>query len=204
MSKEEPMLWKGKSVVLGVTGGIAAYKAATIASMLRQAGAEMHVVMTEHATQFVTPLTFQTLSRNRVILGMFEPSAEWEIEHVTLADRADLVLIAPATANIIGKIASGIADDSLSTLVMSTRAPVVLAPAMNVHMYENPIVQANLRKLQELGYFFVDPATGPLACGYEGKGRLAEPEEIVRQSEQVLVRNQKPHPRARRGTPRRK
>ena len=198
------MLWKGKTVVLGVTGGIAAYKAATITSMLRQAGAEVHVVMTEHATRFVTPLTFQTLSQNRVVADMFEPTADWEIEHVALADRADLVLIAPATANIIGKIAAGIADDSLSALVMSTRAPVVIAPAMNVHMYENPIVQANLRKLEELGYIFVEPDTGPLACGYEGKGRLAEPEEILRQAEQVLVRHQKPRPRARRGTPRRK
>jgi phosphopantothenoylcysteine decarboxylase/phosphopantothenate--cysteine ligase len=173
------MDWSAKTVVLGVSGGIACYKAAAIASALRQQGADVHVVMTRNAAEFVTPLTFETLSRNRVVVGMFDEKLEWEIDHIALADRADMVIIAPATANVIGKIAGGIADDSLTALVMATRAPVLIAPSMNVHMYENPIVQANVAKLRDLGYHFVDPAEGMLACGYEGKGRLAEPEDIV-------------------------
>ena len=180
------MDWSGKTIVLGVRGGIAAYKAAALTSALRHQGADVHVVMTLNAAEFVTPLTFQTLSQNRVVLEMFDDEPEWEIDHVALADRADVVIIAPATANIIGKIAAGIADDSLSTLVMSTQAPVVIAPAMNVHMYENPIVQGNIARLRELGYHFVDPAEGALACGYEGKGRMAEPEDIIARAAEVV------------------
>ena len=180
------MDWSGKTVVLGVSGGIAAYKAAALTSGLRHQGADVHVVMTHNAAAFITPLTFQTLSQNRVVLEMFEDKAEWEIDHVALADRADVVIIAPATANIIGKIAAGIADDSLSAVVMSTRAPVLIAPSMNVHMYENPIVQGNIARLRELGYHFVDPGEGVLACGYEGKGRLVEPEDIIARAAEVL------------------
>ena len=180
------MDWSGKTVVLGVSGGIAAYKAAALTSSLRQQGADVHVVMTRNAAEFVTPLTFQTLSQNRVVLEMFDDKAEWDIDHIVLADRVDVVIIAPATANIIGKIAAGIADDSLSTLVMSTRAPILIAPSMNVHMYENPIVQSNIAKLREHGCHLVEPAEGMLACGYEGKGRLAEPEDIIARAAEIL------------------
>ena len=170
---------KGKKIVLGVTGGIAAYKAAEHVRELVRAGAKVHVVMTQSAQAFVTPLTFQTLSGNPVITELFSLIQESEIGHISLADRADVLVIAPATANIIGKIASGIADDMLTTIVMATKAPVLLAPAMNVHMWENAICQENIEKLRSRGYHFVDPESGELACGYEGKGRLAEVSAIV-------------------------
>jgi len=170
---------KGKKIVLGVTGGIAAYKAAELVRELVRAEAEVHVVMTRSAQAFVTPLTFQTLSGNKVITELFSLIEESEIGHISLADRAEVLVIAPATANIIGKIASGIADDMLTTIVMATRAPVLLAPAMNVHMWENPICQENIHKLLSRGYHFIDPESGELACGYEGKGRLAEIPAIV-------------------------
>jgi len=165
----------GKNIVLGVTGGIAAYKAVEIVSRLKKAGASVHVIMTEGATKFVTPLTFRELSANPVAVKMWEEPKTWNVEHIALATLADLFLIAPATANIIGKIANGIADDMLSTTVMATKAPVILAPAMNTNMYLNPITQQNLAKLASLGYHFIEPGTGMLACGVEGPGRLAEP-----------------------------
>ncbi len=163
-----------KCIIVGVTGGIAAYKVPDLISKLVKAKAEVHVIMTESATKFITPLSLQTISRNPVISGMFDTPGEWEVQHVSLADRADLLLVVPATANIIGKVCAGIADDMLSTTIMATRAPVVFAPAMNVNMYENPLVQANIAKLKSHGYRFIEPATGLLACGYEGKGRLPE------------------------------
>ncbi|WP_312517472.1 bifunctional phosphopantothenoylcysteine decarboxylase/phosphopantothenate--cysteine ligase CoaBC [Anaerospora sp.] len=169
----------GKNIVLGVTGGIAAYKAVEIVSRLKKAGASVHVIMTEGATKFVTPLTFRELSANPVAVKMWEEPKTWNVEHIALATLADLFLIAPATANIIGKIANGIADDMLSTTVMATKAPVILAPAMNTNMYLNPITQQNIAKLASLGYHFIEPGTGMLACGVEGPGRLAEPSRIV-------------------------
>ncbi|MHB8170068.1 MAG: bifunctional phosphopantothenoylcysteine decarboxylase/phosphopantothenate--cysteine ligase CoaBC [Thermincolia bacterium] len=168
-----------KCIVVGVTGGIAVYKAAEVVSRLGKLGAEVHVIMTESAQQFITPLTFQTLSRQRVVTSMWDEPKEWEVQHVALADKADAFLIAPATANIIGKMANGIADDMLSTTVMATKAPVIIAPAMNVHMYDNPVVQENIGKLTRLGVHFVEPGVGLLACGYSGKGRLADVEEII-------------------------
>lgn len=168
-----------QNVVVGVTGGIAAYKMVDIVSQLRKAGFNVHVIMTANATQFINPLTFQTISQNPVIVDLFETPSHWEVQHISAADKADLFLIAPASANIIGKIANGIADDMLSTTVMATTAPVLIAPAMNVHMYENEIVQQNIKRLKTLGYQFIEPEFGRLACGYEGKGRLASNDTIV-------------------------
>ncbi|KPV58648.1 phosphopantothenoylcysteine decarboxylase [Paenibacillus sp. A3] len=176
----------GKTVLLGVSGGIAAYKAAAVCSKLAQAGADVRVIMTESATKFVAPLTFQTLSRHDVIVDTFDEKDASVVSHIDLADRADVVVIAPATANVIGKIALGLADDMLSTTLLATTAPILVAPAMNVHMYAHPAVQANMQKLAERGVRFIEPGTGQLACGYVGKGRLAEPEEIVAAVEQFF------------------
>ncbi len=176
---------KDKTIILGVTGGIAAYKAAELTRLLIKAGATVHVVMTRGAAEFVAPLTFQTLSKNPVHTETFSLTQEAEVGHISLADRADLFVIAPATANIIGKIANGIADDLLTTSVMATRAPVLLAPAMNCNMYENPIVQGNMKRLRGYGYHFIDSETGELACGYEGKGRMAEPSDIMEEIEAI-------------------
>ena len=169
---------KGKHIVVGVTGGIAAYKACELVSRLSKQQARVEVVMTEAATSFVNPETFQALSRNPVITSLFQSFKYWEIEHISLAQKTDAVIIAPATANIIGKIANGIADDFLSTMVMASTVPVVLAPAMNTQMYENPIVQGNLELLKSYGYHFVDPCEGLLACGDTGKGKMAEPAQL--------------------------
>jgi phosphopantothenoylcysteine decarboxylase/phosphopantothenate--cysteine ligase len=169
---------KDKQVVLGVTGGIAAYKAVELLRLLTKAGANVHIIMTRSAQEFVAPLTFQTLSANPVHTELFNLIAEHEIGHISLADRADLFIIAPATANIVGKIASGIADDMLTTTIMATKAPVLIAPAMNVNMYTNPIYRDNEDKLRKYGYLFVPPEIGALACGWEGEGKLAAPESI--------------------------
>jgi len=177
---------KGRKIVLGVTGGIAAYKSAELVRELVRAEAEVHVVMTRNAQAFITPLTFQTLSGNPVITQLFSLTEESEIGHICLADTAEVLVIAPATANIIGKIAGGIADDMLTTIVMATKAPVLLAPAMNVHMWENVIFQENVEKLRSRGYHFIEPEAGELACGYEGKGRLAEIPEIVEEIRAIL------------------
>jgi phosphopantothenoylcysteine decarboxylase/phosphopantothenate--cysteine ligase len=166
-------------IVLGVTGGIACYKAVELVRLLVQAGYRVQVIMTRGAVEFVTPLTFQTISGNPVATETFNLTQESEIGHINLADSADLFVIAPATANVIGKFANGIADDLLTTVLMATQAPVLIAPAMNVHMYENPILQENLRKLRRLGYHVMEPAEGFLACGYEGKGRLPDAEKIA-------------------------
>ena len=173
-------------IVLGVSGGIACYKAVELVRLLVKAGFSVQVIMTRGAMEFVTPLTFQTLSGNPVATETFNLTQESEIGHINLADSADLFVIAPATANIIGKIANGIADDLLTTVIMATQAPVLLAPAMNIHMYENPIVQENLRKLGRVGYHLLEPAEGFLACGYEGKGRLADPEKIAEEIQKLL------------------
>jgi phosphopantothenoylcysteine decarboxylase/phosphopantothenate--cysteine ligase len=169
---------KNKQIVLGVTGGIAAYKAIELLRLLTKAGADVHVIMTSAAQEFIAPLTFQTLSANPVHTELFNLIAEREISHIALADRADLCIIAPATANIIGKIAAGIADDMLATTIMATKAPVLIAPAMNVNMYTNPIYTDNEDKLRRYGYLFVPPVMGALACGWEGDGKLAAPESI--------------------------
>jgi len=175
-----------RMVVLGVTGGIACYKAVELVRLLVKNGFKVRVIMTRGAMEFVTPLTFQALSGNPVATETFSLTQESEIGHINLADSADLFVIAPATANVIGKLASGIADDLLTTVLMATQAPVLLAPAMNIHMYENVIVQENLRKLRRVGYHIMDPAEGYLACGYEGKGRLPDPEKISDEIERLL------------------
>lgn len=169
----------GKKVVLGVTGGIAVYKAADVVSRLKKLGAEVYVIMTKAAAEFVTPLTFQTMSQNYVVTDMFGEIPSWDVEHIALAKKADLFLVVPATANLIGKVANGIADDMLSTTIMATRARVVFAPAMNTNMYTNPIFQQNVEKLKKLGYNFIAPASGRLACGDVGEGKLEDPERIV-------------------------
>ena len=171
-----------KNVIIGITGGIAAYKAVEIVSSLTKLGANVEVIMTESAAEFVQPLTFQSISHNPVRQNMFGAPENWDVEHISLAQKADLVLIAPGTANIIGKLANGIADDMLSTTIMATTAPVLIAPAMNTKMYENPIVQDNINYLKEYGYKFIEADSGYLACGTVGKGRLPDPQEIVKQS----------------------
>jgi phosphopantothenoylcysteine decarboxylase/phosphopantothenate--cysteine ligase len=181
MGKNEPA-----TVVLGVSGGIACYKAVELVRLLVKDGFAVQVIMTRGAMEFVTPLTFQTLSGRPVASETFNLTQESEIGHIRLADSADLFVIAPATANIIGKMAAGIADDLLTTVLMATKAPVLVAPAMNIHMYEHPIVQENVRKLRRLGYHFIEPAEGYLACGYEGKGRLPEPEKILEEIRRLL------------------
>ncbi|MCY9510163.1 bifunctional phosphopantothenoylcysteine decarboxylase/phosphopantothenate--cysteine ligase CoaBC [Paenibacillus larvae] len=168
-----------KTIILGVCGGIAAYKAAALCSKLAQAGADVYVIMTESATKFIAPLTFQTLSRNPVMIDTFDEKDTSVVSHIDLADKADLMLIAPATANMIAKMAIGLGDDMLSTTMLAATATVMVAPAMNVHMYEHPAVQENMSTLSKRGVIFVEPGSGQLACGYVGKGRLAEPEDIV-------------------------
>ena len=176
-----------KKIILGICGGIAVYKAVELLRLLTKAGAEVHVIMTSAAQEFVTPLTFQALSSNPVHTELFNLIAEREIGHISLADQADLFIIVPATANVIGKIAAGIADDLLTTTVMATKAPVLFAPAMNVNMFTNPIYRENEQKLRRLGYLFVDPIRGTLACGWEGEGKLAAPETIFEGASAALT-----------------
>ncbi len=177
----------GKNIILGVTGGIAAYKAVEITSRLVKLGANVNVIMTKNATMLVQPLTFRYISRNPVSVDMFDEPESWKPEHISLADNCDLLIIAPATANIIGKLAHGIADDMLSTTALAIRCPVLIAPAMNSHMFANPILQENIKKLKSHGFEFIEPDYGLLACGYEGKGRLADPEKIVERIKQTLT-----------------
>ncbi len=180
----------GKKVLFGVTGGIAAYKALEVISLLKKSGAEVKVIMTKSAAEFVTPLTFQTVSQNMVACDMFEEPKAWEVRHISLAAWADVLVVAPATANICGKIASGIADDMLSTTFMACKASKIIAPAMNTGMYENPVVQRNIEVLKNLGIKFVEPVSGLLACGDTGKGRLAEPLGIYEKiCEELLFAN---------------
>ena len=180
------MNWTGKHIVLGVTGGIAAYKSAEIVSRLRHLGADVHVIMTKNATEFVTPLTFQTLSANVVVTDTFQAPDYWNVEHVALAKLADLFVIAPATANILAKMAHGIADDMLSTTVLATQAPVLVAPAMNTGMWTAKATRANMDILRERGVHVIGPDSGMLACGDSGAGRMSEPEDIVAEMERIL------------------
>lgn len=180
---------KDKNVLLGVCGGIAAYKAVEAASRLRKAGASVHVLMTEEAAKFVTPLTFQEISGNPVNVSMWEKVTNWNVEHIALANLADVVLIAPATANVIGKIACGIADDMMTTVIMATKAPVYIAPAMNTNMYTNPITQRNINTLRRYGYRIIEPASGHLACGTSGVGRLPEAAELA----EIIKNHFEPH-----------
>ncbi len=177
---------KDKTIVLGVSGGIAAYKAAEIVRQLVTRGANVRVMMTRNATEFITPLTLQTLSQNPVATDTFNLTQESQIGHIRLADSADAVVIAPATADIIAKAATGIADDIVTTVLLATQAPVAFAPAMNVHMYAHPTVAENLAKLKARGVTIIEPAEGELACGYEGKGRLPDPAFIVEELERML------------------
>ncbi|MBN1526539.1 MAG: hypothetical protein JW919_03005 [Candidatus Omnitrophica bacterium] len=179
---------KAKSVVLGVTGSIAAYKACEVIRLLKKESCEVTVLLTPEGEKFITPLTLQTLSSNKVVTGMFEVPEDWDPAHVALADKADLVLIAPATAHIIGKIASGLCDDIVSCVVCATKAPVLIAPAMNANMYMNKAVQENITKLKRAGYKFAGPVRGMLACGYEGIGCLAAPSDIVKEAKRLLKR----------------
>ena len=169
----------GKCVVLGVTGGIAAYKMANVASALRKAGADVHVIMTENATQFITPLTFETLTNNRCVVDTFARDFKYEVAHISLAKAADLILIAPATANVIAKMAHGIADDMLTTTVLASRCKKLVAPAMNTAMLENPITQDNLATLKKYGFGIIEPSVGMLACKDVGKGKLPDPEVLL-------------------------
>jgi phosphopantothenoylcysteine decarboxylase/phosphopantothenate--cysteine ligase len=173
------MILEGKTVVLGVTGSVAAYKAADIASKLTQNGARVEVVMTDSAQRFVTPLTFRAITNRPPVTSMWDMAGEYSIEHVSLAEAADVILIAPATANTIARLAYGFADDMICSTVLATKAPVIIAPAMNCNMYENAATQENIRKLKDRGVIFVEPATGHLACGTEGKGRLAAADVIL-------------------------
>lgn len=166
---------KGKTIVLGVTGSIAAYKTANLASMLVKEHADVHVIMTENAKNFINPITFETLTHNKCITDTFDRNFEFDVKHISLAQKADLFMIAPASANIIGKIASGIADDMLSTTIMAAKCPVLISPAMNTAMYENYFVQKNMRSLMDAGYKLIEPASGYLACGDTGKGKMPEP-----------------------------
>jgi phosphopantothenoylcysteine decarboxylase/phosphopantothenate--cysteine ligase len=180
------MTKKPGSVILGVTGGIAAYRACDIISILKKRSIDVTVLMTKEAEEFVTPLTFQTLSQNKIYRDLFAMPDEWNPVHTSLADRADLVLIAPATANVIGKIASGICDDILTCAVFATKAPVLFAPAMNEKMYQHRIVQENIKKLKNIGYHFVGPVKGRLACGHEAIGHIADTDQIVREVNKLL------------------
>ncbi len=178
---------QNREIIVGITGGIAAYKTAELVRTLTKKGASVHVVMTRNAMEFVTPLTFQTISGHPVTHEMFQLLTGAKIGHIALADIADQIVIAPATANIIGKIANGIADDFLSTMIMATTVPVLFVPSMNTRMWENRIVQANIEKLKENGYEFMEPASGDLACGWEGKGRLPTLEDIVEKMEDIFT-----------------
>ena len=176
-----------KQILLGVTGSVACYRAAELANILTKDGHSVHVIMTKSATNFITPLTFQSLTKNKVYIDMFEEIIYEDIRHISLAKKADIALVAPASANIIGKIANGIADDMLSTVIMATKAPVYLAPAMNTAMYENPIVTQNITKLSKLGYHFIEPRESRLACGDLGKGAMAEIPIIIQALESLKL-----------------
>ena len=177
----------GKTVLLGITGGIAAYKMANVASALRKTGAEVHCILTQNATQFITPLTFETLSNNRCIVDTFDRNFQYDVAHVSLAKKADVILIAPATANVIAKLAHGLADDMLTTTVLASRCPKLIAPAMNTAMLENPATQENLATLRRYGFTVIEPATGILACKDVGSGKLPEPEVLCEEIYRVIA-----------------
>lgn len=177
--KEEKPMLQGKTVILGVTGSIAAYKAANLASLLKKQHADVHVIMTKNALEFITPITFETLTGNKCLTDTFDRNFQFEVEHVSLAKRADLVLVAPATANVMAKLAHGLADDMLTTTILACQCPKLIAPAMNTRMYENPVTQDNIELLQKYGWKLIEPATGFLACGDTGKGKFPEESIIV-------------------------
>lgn len=172
------MILKNKTVLLGVTGCIAAYKSATLASLLVKAGAEVHVIMTENATNFINPITFETLTSQKCIIDTFDRNFEFKVEHVALAQKADVIMVAPATANVIAKLAHGLADDMLTTTILASRAPKIISPAMNTGMYENPVTQDNMKTLEKYGMEVITPASGRLACGDVGAGKMPEPEVL--------------------------
>ncbi len=182
------MKLENKNILLGVTGGIAAYKSLELVRLLTKQNAVVNVVMTEHAEKFIGRMSFQALSGNPVLANTFDLASGVEIKHISLPDDASLAVVAPATANFIGKVAHGIADDLLTTMMLAMTKPVLIAPSMNVHMYENRIVRDNIAKLKQYGYHFIEPNEGWLACGYEGKGRLAEPDQIVEEIELLLTK----------------
>ena len=169
----------GKTIILGVTGSIAAYKIANLASMLVKLNADVHVIMTQNATHFITPMTFETLTNNKCIVDTFDRNFNFDVKHVSLAKRGDLFLVAPCTANVIGKVANGICDDMLTTTIMATKAPVLFSPAMNTGMWENPVLQDNLKKLQHYGYHVIEPVVGRLACGDTGSGKMPSEETLL-------------------------
>lgn len=179
---------KGKTIVLGVTGSVAAYKMANVASMLVKRGCEVHVIMTKNATNFINPIAFESLTNTKCLVDTFDRNFQFHVAHISLTDKADAMLIAPASANIIGKIAGGIADDMLSTTVMACAKPVIIAPAMNTKMYTNPILQDNLKKLREFGYEIIEPATGHLACGTTGAGKMPSEEVLVAHLERQIAK----------------
>lgn len=181
------MMLENKTILLGVTGSIAAYKAANLASMFKKAGADVHVFMTRNAVNFINPITFETLTSNKCIIDTFDRDFEFDVKHISLAKRADLVMIAPASADVVGKIANGIADDMLTTTVMACRCPMILAPAMNTAMYENPVVQDNMKKLERYGWSIVEAAEGRLACGDVGKGKFPPEETLFNEAERALT-----------------
>ena len=183
-------MFKDLNVVIGVTGGIASYKVCGIINYLKMEGANVYVIMTKNACEFITPLTLETLSGNKVVSDMFKRSDYIEVGHISLANKADLFLVIPASANIIGKVANGIADDMLTTTIMATTAPVIFAPSMNNKMYENPIVHNNIEKLKSYGYKIITPSVGHLACGYDGVGKLPKSEEII-DYVKLLIRKEK-------------
>ncbi len=178
---------KNKTVILGVSGGIAAYKIASLASMLKKKNCDVHVIMTENATNFITQATFEALTANKCIVDTFDRDHEWDVKHVSLAKRADFVMVAPATANIIAKLANGIADDMLTTTILACKCPIAVAPAMNTRMFENRIVQDNIKKLQHYGFDIIMPNVGYLACGDTGAGKMPEPEELYAHIEKALA-----------------
>ena len=180
------MSLENKTIILGISGGIAAYKACDVIRGLKKEGADVHVILTKAGEQFITPLTLQTLSCNPVYTDMFNLIDEAKVQHVSLADKADLVLVAPATADIIAKMACGICDELLTTVICATKAPVVFAPSMNVNMWEHPITQDNIKKLKKIEYYIIEPEEGDLACDYEGKGRLASPDKIVEIARDII------------------
>ena len=178
---------RGKTILLGVTGSIAAYKAANLTSLLKKRGCDVHVIMTKNATNFINPITFETLTEHKCLIDTFDRNFQYNVEHISLAKKADGVLIAPASANVIGKMANGIADDMLTTTVMACTCPVILAPAMNTNMFRNPIVQDNMAKLRRFGYHIVQPATGLLACGDVGEGKMPEESLLIAALEKEIA-----------------
>lgn len=175
-----------KKITIGISGGIACYKTASLISALKKYDLDIKVIMTENATKFITPLTFETLSKNKVVVNMFEENNDKYVGHIEYGQNTDLLIIVPATANIIGKIANGIADDMLTSTIIASTSKILIIPSMNTHMYENKIVQDNIKKLKDYGYLFIEPTEGMLACGYEGKGKLPDTKTLVDEINKIL------------------